>query len=197
MRVIGITGGVGSGKSFILDYLRDKYGAYVILTDIVGARLMLPNGKAYSKIVEAFGKAILKQNKEINKEKLASIVFNNKDELHKLNSIVHPLVKEYILSTIESLREISAVKIVVIESALLLDDNYDLICDETWFIHTEEEIRIKRLRDTRGYSEAHSRSIIKNQKSDKEFMERCSLTIDNNGSTLETLYQVDRCIEKG
>lgn len=196
MKIIGITGGVGAGKSSILNYLRDKYNAYILLTDIVGAKLMTPRGEAYKQIVDTFGTGILKENKEINKEKLASIVFNNKDEIKKLNNIVHPLVKRCILDMIELLKELDNTNLVVIESALLLEDNYNEICTETWYIYADEETRIKRLRESRGYSEARSRSIMNNQKTDAEFRVKCDKTIDNSGSQADTLKQIDKILGK-
>ena len=106
MKVIGITGGIGSGKSRVLDILSDRYSAYVVEADKVAKKLMLPGNEVYNKVVSCLGRDILSaDNHEIDAKKLGSLVMNDTDALEKLNSIVHPAVKEYILRDIKAQRD--------------------------------------------------------------------------------------------
>ncbi|MGN0335343.1 MAG: dephospho-CoA kinase [Lachnospiraceae bacterium] len=192
MKVIGITGGVGAGKSTVLDYLAQKYGAKIIEADRVGHLVMEPGASAYDPVVKAFGNEILRENLEIDRGKLGNIVFSDAGRLEILNGIIHPKVKEYIVAELEKERAAGSSPIFVIEAALLLEDHYDLICDEIWYIHTEEAVRAKRLKASRGYSEEKIKSIMANQKSPEEFGKECQIVIDNSGSSERTFEQIDR-----
>ena len=101
MKVLGITGGVGAGKSTILDYLNRRYHARIIEADKVGHFLMEPGQKVYYHIVETFGSGILRGDQSIDRQKLGKLVFDDQEKLVKLNCLVHPAVKEYIASEIE------------------------------------------------------------------------------------------------
>ena len=94
MKIIGITGGVGAGKTEILEYLNNKYGASICHTDKVAKKLQKKGGVCYDAIVEYFGRSILNDKEELDREKLSDIVFSNQAELEVLNRIVHPAVKE-------------------------------------------------------------------------------------------------------
>jgi len=101
MKVIGITGGIGSGKSLVADILVKDYGAYYINTDRIAYEQMLPDGISYQGVVDFFGKVILNEDGTINRSKLAKIVFNDKEKLLKLNSLTHPNVLIDVLKEIE------------------------------------------------------------------------------------------------
>ena len=128
MRIIGITGGIGSGKSTVLNLLEENYSAYIVETDKLAHYLMEPGQTAYEKIVDAFGTDILAEDGKINRAILGNIVFQEEAALNTLNGIVHPAVKEYILHDIEQKKQ-EQVSIYVIESALLIEDGYKAICD--------------------------------------------------------------------
>ena len=100
MKVVGITGGVGSGKSVVMNILKEKYGAEVILADLVAHDLMEPGQQNYLDIVEAFGEGILAQDKTIDRPALAKVVFGNQERLARLNAITHPNVKKEIFHRI-------------------------------------------------------------------------------------------------
>ncbi len=191
MKIIGITGGVGAGKSEILRYLREKHDAVIIEADKVGHLVMEPGQECYEQIRAFFGEKILNQDKTIDRGTLGKIVFSDPEQLKKLNSIVHPAVKCYILSEIEKEKQQNT-KVYVIEAALLLEDHYDEICDEVWYIHTEKEVRRERLKRSRGYDDEKIAGIMANQKSPEEFKNACQAVIDNSGDLAETCRQIDR-----
>ncbi len=196
MRIIGITGGVGAGKSAILDYLREKHHAVVIEADKVGHLLMEPGGACYDSIVEKFGSSILNDDRTIHRGKLGTIVFADAALLDELNKIIHPKVKAHIVSEIAKERAYHRAKLFVIEAALLLEDHYDAICDEIWYIDTNADIRAERLKASRGYDDEKIAGIMANQKSPEEFRKACQAVIDNSGSLEHTYDQIDRRLGK-
>ena len=191
MKVIGITGGVGAGKSEILKYLKEKHGAIVIEADKVGHLLMEPGGACYYSIVEKFGSSILNGDQTINRGKLGKIVFADETLLAELNKIIHPRVKSHIVSEIAKDRAYHRTNYFVVEAALLIEDHYDVICDEMWYIHTEEDVRAKRLKVSRGYDDEKIANICANQKSPEEFRSACQVVINNSGDLAETQRQID------
>ena len=192
MKIIGITGGVGAGKSAILGYLKEEYGAVVIEADKVGHLLMEPGKTCYDSIVEKFGKSILNEDQTINRGKLGGIVFADSKLLDVLNKIIHPGVKSYIISEIEKEKIAAKTRYFVVEAALLLEDHYDVICDELWYIHTDEAVREKRLKETRGYDDEKIAGIMANQKTPEEFRSACQVVIDNSGNLSDTYRQIEK-----
>ena len=191
MKVIGITGGIGSGKSRVLDILSDRYSAYVVEADKVAKKLMLPGNEAYNKVVRCFGRDILSaDNHEIDAKKLGSLVMNDTAALEKLNSIVHPAVKEYILRDIKAQRD-NGVDYYIIEAALLIQDNYTEICDEIWAVITDKETRISRLMSNRGYSRKKAEDFIKNQPDELFYKNGSNRIIMNNGTVFDLIKSVD------
>ena len=181
MKILGITGGVGSGKSRILYELKEDYGAYVIEADKLAHELMEPGRSIYNKIIEEFGKEILLNEPPyaIDREKLGGIVFNDGDKLGLLNSISHPLVKEDILRQIDEARDKGDVKLFVIEAALLIEDGYKDICDEIWYVWVDREERIRRLIAQRGYTREKCISIFDSQSPDEYYKKYADFTINN------------------
>ena len=196
MIVVGITGGVGSGKSEVLKYLKNKHGAYICQADIVARNLEKKGTICYRKIVEHFGEGILLENGRINRGALAQIVFNNEEELKVLNSIVHPAVKNRITRLIRQLDRKGETRLFILEAALLLDDHYDEMCDEVWYVYTTEHVRRKRLKISRGYSDEKINAMLSCQKTRDEFLEKSDRAIDNSLSFENTCVQIDSLIEK-
>lgn len=193
MKVLGITGGVGAGKSTVLGYLADHYGARVIEADRVAHLLQQPGGDCYDAIVNCFGREILFPDGRINREILGKIVYADQKQLKVLNRIVHPAVKTYIIEIIAQERKKGAVPFVTIEAALLLEDGYDQICDEIWYIYADEAARTKRLQSSRGYSPEKIRSVMANQRDEEGYRSGCKLVIDNSSDFVENTYeQIDK-----
>lgn len=189
MRVIGITGGIGTGKSTILNLLRDNYNAYIVETDKLAHKLMLPGELVYQEIVKCFGEDILQEDGVIDRGILGGIVFSDSQKLNQLNSIVHPAVKEYILQDIKHKRNEKEVPYYVIEAALLIEDGYKAICDELWYIYAKKEERIRRLVAGRGGSREKWEQIIENQSPEEYYRTNCNVTI-NNGTNLENTINI-------
>lgn len=216
--ILGITGGVGCGKSAVLDILEKEYGACVIQADLVAHELMEPGQASYLAIVEHFGQEILAEDGRIDRRALGAIVFADEEKLALLNSLTHPAVKEEIrrriaeqlftavdaevmekcfsLGTSSEENEVSKEAIpshdvfIVIEAALLLEDHYDEICDEIWYIYADREVRFQRLASSRGYSREKSQAMMDSQMSEGELRRRCQAVIDNSGSLEETKKQL-------
>lgn len=189
MRVIGITGGIGAGKSAILDFLQRNYKARIIQTDLVGHYLMEPGNPTYYPIIEQFGSGILNGDMTINRQKLGILVREDFGKWEQLNRIVHPKVKEYVVGEIQAAKKVG-MDYLFVEAALLIEDHYDAICDELWYIYAEEELRRKRLREIRGYTEEKISQIFERQLKDEEFRNHCRVVIDNNGTLEDTFQQI-------
>ena len=193
MKIIGITGGVGAGKSTVLDYLREQFHAYVIQADQVGHQVMEPGEICYSQVIALFGEHILKKDKTIDRKVVSDVVFGNEEKLKKLNGIIHPAVRQSVLEEIQLQKE-KKTAIVVVEAALLLEEHYEKFCDKVWYVHTDREIRINRLMENRGYSREKSESIISSQAPDEYFAKHADYIIRNNGDIKDTWLQVEEGI---
>lgn len=187
MKVYGITGGAGTGKSEVIKMLQENFGGCVIMSDEVARELMQKGNISYQLIVEYFGRDILMDDGEIDRKKLADHVFNNKEALEKLNSMTHPYVKDEIRKLIAEAEASGECRFVALESAILLECGYEDICDEFWYVYTKPEIRRQRMKETRNYSDEKVDSVMRNQQPDEVFFEQCSFVIKNN-TTLSDVY---------
>ena len=187
MKVYGITGGAGTGKSEVIKMLQENFGGCVIMSDEVARELMQKGNISYQLIVEYFGRDILMDDGEIDRKKLADHVFNNKEALEKLNSMTHPYVKDEIRKLIAEAEASGECRFVALESAILLECGYEDICDEFWYVYTKPEIRRQRMKETRNYSDEKVDSVMRNQQPDEVFFEHCSFVIKNN-TTLSDVY---------
>ncbi len=181
MKILGITGGVGSGKSRVLYDLEKNHGAYILEADKLAHELMEPGMKIYNQIIEHFSRDILCEEAPycIDRNKLGQIVFNDKDKLAVLNNISHPLVKQEIIERIEKAKKEGKIKLFVIEAALLIQDGYVAICDEIWYIWVDREERIKRLMKQRGYTREKCISMFNSQETDEYYKKYATFTINN------------------
>ena len=190
MITIGVTGGVGSGKSEILHYLDNQYNCRILMSDDAAKELELPGGALYEPLVKLLSEntgaaqdreSLLLPNGEISKPEMARRIFADASLLKKVNETVHPVVNRYILDEIEREREAGEREFFILESALLVENGYDRILDSMWYIFCEESVRCERLRCSRGYSEEKIRSIINRQVSEEAFRTHCDIVIDNTG----------------
>lgn len=194
MKVIGITGGVGCGKSTVLDLIKENFNAYVIKADDVGKNVLNKDTPGYRQVVELFGTEILTDSGEINRNHLAQIVFQNRNKLIVLNSIVHPMVKKIIVEELGRVRCTEEYDFFIIEAALLLEDHYEVFCDEVWYVYANETLRRERLKASRGYSDEKITKIMANQFTEEEFKNRCDRVLDNGKSVEETLNQLKKML---
>lgn len=188
MKVLGITGGVGSGKSLVLEYLKEEYGAYICQMDETAKELQKSGTECFREIVRHFGTEIVGSDGELDRAKLGGIVFAEEEKLKKLNEIVHPAVLEHVRRDIEE-KAGTGVKLYVVEAAVLTDVFRDL-SDELWYIYVREEIRRERLKASRGYTDERITRMIASQPAEEVFRETCDVVIDNSGDFEETKRQI-------
>lgn len=186
--IIGVTGGVGAGKSTVLDYLKEKYHAYIIMADEVAKELLLPGEKANIAIQSIYPKELFEEDGSIRRQKMAEYIFANAGKREEQNRIVFPMVKEKIVQLIDEHQDSD---IIVVEAALLIEEHYDAICDVMWYIYSSENNRRKRLKMSRGYSEERIELMMKSQLRHQDFLDACEVMIDNDGSILDAQKQVD------
>lgn len=201
IRVLGITGGVGAGKSTVLAYLKERYGAQVILCDDAARMLQEPGERCYQEMKNLFGPDSLQEDGRFDRQYLAQKVFADKKLLEALNHIVHPAVKQYVREKIETAENgadsVEHPSLLVIEAALLLEDGYEALCDEIWYIAASEEVRSKRLKSSRGYSDERITQMMANQKPDDFFRKHCEFTVDNSSDCVENTYeQIDKGLKE-
>lgn len=189
MKIIGVTGGVGAGKSEILGFIANTWNATVVEADEVAYLLMQPGKSCFAPIVKLFGPGILKEDGTLDRESIAELMFEDPELRKKINGIVHPAVKEYIKKSIEEEKK-NETDFFIVEAALLIEDKYDEICDELWYIYADEETRMERLKRNRGYSEEKVRGIYASQLTEEEFSENCDFEIDNSGDMEDTKKQI-------
>lgn len=195
MRVIGLTGGVGAGKSTVLAFLEKDHGAFVLQADALGHQLMEPGGPCYGPVVDLFGNNVIKEDKTIDRKQVSDVVFSQPEMLKQLDDIIHPAVRQAILDSVAEQRAAGR-PLFVIEAALLLEEKYEDFCDEVWYVHADEEIRIRRLMESRGYTREKAVSIIAKQASEEFFRAHADVVIENNGSPEKTRIQVAEGVHK-
>lgn len=188
MKVIGITGGVGAGKSEILSYLKEHCNCRILMADRLAEELEQPGQDCYDQLLALLGREILQEDGRIDRKKMAARVFTDKSLLEAVNAMIHPAVKQAILQIIRDEKEAARRDYLFIEAALLIEDGYAEIVDELWYIHTEEEVRRQRLKASRGYTDEKIDSILREQLSEEEFYGHCHYVIENSGS-LESVYE--------
>lgn len=176
--IIGIFGGVGSGKSLVLDIFKKEYSACTIQTDKVAHRLYQKGEKGYliiKEISKKYNFDALDENYDIDRKKLAKILYSRKDVLEELNLKIHPPVWSYIKDFI---RLNADKRLIVIESAILPDDEIKIDCKI--FVYTELSKRIERLKENRNYTEELIEKIMKNQVSDEFYRQNTDIVLDNS-----------------
>ena len=192
--ILGITGGIGTGKSTVLNILKEKYDFLVLESDKIAHEVMNPGNDAYNEIVDCFGTDILNDDNTINRKKMSSIVFEDKNKLEKLNSIVHPAVIDEIKLRIENGKQMGRENF-AIEAALLIESGCHKICDKVWYIYADEEVRIKRLMKSRNMTREQIEAVMKNQMQKEFFEENTTDIVDNSKSLEDTFMQVQKLLE--
>lgn len=192
MRVIGVTGGVGAGKSAVLEWLDKRPGCRVIMADQAAHCLEEPGEACYEPLTALLGTEILDASGRIDKGKMAARIFGDGELLQKVNEIVHPAVKAYLLGQIEKERAAGKLLLLFIEAALLIEEGYGEIVDELWYIYAEEAARRRRLKESRGYTDEKIDSIFRSQLSEQAFREHCDVVIENNGKLEDVYTQIEK-----
>ncbi len=191
MIVIGLTGGIGTGKSEVARIFQEL-GAVLINADQIGHQAYTPHSEIWQEVVKAFGEEILQPNGEIDRKKLGSIVFADPDQLTRLNQIMHPRMARMVAQQVQELREHGA-DVVVVEAALLFEAGWDSLVGEVWSTESPEYLVIKRLQSRSGLSQEEAKKRIDSQMSGEERKSRSQVVVDNSGDLIE-LERVVRSI---
>ena len=181
MIFIGITGGVGAGKSAVLSYLRELDGVRVMLSDEIAHELMEPGSDCYNRLKELFAEEpIWLEDGHFDRTALAGVIFSDDKKRELLNE--------------EAKKE--GLFMLVLEAALLIEEGYGEICDELWYIYASEEVRRKRLKSSRGYSDEKIDSIFASQLKEAEYRRHCKEVIDNDGDIENTIASINKALSK-
>ena len=188
--ILGITGGVGAGKSLVLQYLKEEYRAVLLEMDAIGKEVMEPDGACFAEVASLFGSSCVKPDGTLDRAAIAKIVFNDPKMRGKLNAVIHPAVLK------ESEERIRAAQsegrwLIVIESAILVEAGAGKLCDRIWYIDAAEEVRRTRLRASRGYSDERIDDMLRTQRKPEWYRQHADDVIENNGDFLVTKRQID------
>lgn len=182
MKVIGITGGVGAGKSTVLSILNKLTKCVTIMADDVAKELMVTNENVINAAYDIFGPEAYDDNGVLNKALLASKIYESDEIRMRWNGVIHPATNEEIFRRIDEARASGQYDYVFIEAALLIENHYDEICDELWYVRASADTRIARLMASRGYTREKCLDIIASQMSDEEFLAHCAYVINTEKS---------------
>lgn len=249
MKLIGVTGGVGSGKSEILHYMKRQYNCRILMADDAARALEAPGGAVYEPLVallEEYGSGRFRREKSgeefsasgkpgeelsggaksgaevsgkvvsgdfhsgaelpcenillpdgrINNPEMARRIFSSPELLEKVNALVHPAVKKYILDEFRKEKEAGSCSFFVVEAALLIECGYGEIVDSMWYIYCEPMERRRRLKASRGYSDEKIDSIMRSQLGEDLYRQNSDVVIDNSGALEDSCRQVDAALEK-
>jgi dephospho-CoA kinase len=189
--VIGLTGGIGTGKSTVTQMLA-KLGAAVIDADKVGHQIYLPDLPAWHEIVDTFGAEVLNTDRTINRQALGKIVFADPEGLRGLNRIVHPKMFDRMVELIADVRAQGRMKAVVVEAAVLIEANWTPLVDQVWVVVASEAVVVERLAKQRHLSPEQVRTRIAAQLPDDERLKHAQVVIRNDGSLEDVRDAVQR-----
>ncbi len=197
MKFIGITGGIGAGKSTVLSLLKENFNCKILLADEVAAELMKSGHTCFDQVVALpWPGSILNAMGEIDRPLMAKYMFSDNSLLESVNKIVHPAVEEEVLNQVETERNAHNIEYFFFEAALLIECGYGKLVDEMWYIYATSDVRRQRLRMSRGYSDERINSTMATQRSDESFRAHCNRVIDNSGDTGATLAQLRQIIDE-
>ncbi len=201
MIVIGITGGVGSGKSTVIGYLAQLAPCRVIYADTAAKELYLPGAPCYEELLRILKKAagdeadsVCRKDGTIDTGFMSRLIFSDEELLQEVNGLIHPAVFRYIMDEIEKARCSGMNGIFVVEAALLVECGYRPYLDSLWYVRCDESVRRQRLKSDRGYSDEKIDSIMKSQLKEEEFLAACDVCIDNSGEPDGTRAQIRKAL---
>ena len=195
MKIIGITGGVGAGKSTVLNFLKEMCDCEIVMADDVAKDLMKKGGVLTETAYSLFGDNVYLDNGNINAALVAGIIFSDAAIRKKWENAVHPAVREDIMNRISD-ADIDGKKYFFLEAALLIENNYQEICSEIWYVYADENLRRIRLRETRNYTDDKIAGIFKAQMKDVEYREYASFVIDTGINLENTRKQLENKLEE-
>lgn len=195
MKIIGLTGGIASGKSTVSSYLK-QLGAYIIDVDKIAREIVEPGQDAWFEIREEFGPEFIQENQTIDRQKLAKLVFTSEEARNKLNEITHPRIVLKTREKIQELKKNQSYPLIVVDAPLLIEAKMTELVEEVWLVVVEYQEQIRRLilRDEISLEEAITR--IHTQMKTKEKIKYADLVIDNNNCVEDTLMQIKEIWDK-
>lgn len=193
MRIIGLTGGIASGKSTVSQLLAG-HGATIIDADKLGHEAYLPGTRGHADLVAAFGEGILAEDGTVDRRKLGPIVFSAPEKLQQLNQLIWPRIREIAQKRFEE-RRAAGDSIVILEAAVLLEAGWDVDCDEVWSAEVEPALAIERLVARNNMTPEAAQARIDAQLSNAQRREKASIVITNNGSLEDLQAQVQAAWE--
>ncbi|WP_202622314.1 dephospho-CoA kinase [Candidatus Enterococcus willemsii] len=191
--VLGITGGIATGKSTVVNFLR-QHGFPIVDGDVIAREVVEPNTLGLATIVDTFGVDILQENGTLNRKKLGALVFSDEQKREQLNAILGPIIRLEILRQIDNYKSRSS--LVIADIPLLFESHYEDVMDQVAVVYVPEEIQEQRLmaRDQLTKEEAQQR--IKSQMPIEEKKQLADVVFDNQGSQLETQQQVEKWLKE-
>lgn len=189
MVVVGLTGGIASGKSTVSNYLK-KMGAAIIDADLLARQVVEPGEKPWQKIKEDFGNQVLNPNGTLNRKRLAEIIFNDGERRKALNEIIHPEVIKKTLEMIDLYKKEGQVPLIVIDAPLLIEAGMDTLVDEIWIVVINEELQVQRLMARDNISREGALQRLRAQIPTKDKLKYAHRIIDNSLNLEHTLNQV-------
>lgn len=189
MTIIGLTGGIATGKSTVSSILNDL-DIPVIDADAVARELSVKGNKVWSAIYNHFGSEYFQQNGELNRGALGQLIFSNNDARDKINKLTHPIIKEEILTLLQELKRKSDPDFVIIDVPLLFESDWNSIVEEVWVVTVPRNLQIERLMQRDGFTREQAEQRINSQMSLKDKCDLADKIIDNSSSIQDTKDQV-------
>ena len=190
MLSIGLTGGIGTGKSLVSNILNDL-GATVVNADLLGHEAYLPGTAGFDMVVDAFGDQIVGEDGTVDRKRLGPIVFSSPQNMSKLNAIMHPLIRDMIQGQLEEYSS-NGTDVVVVEAAVLIEAGWQDLFDEVWVVTSDKETVIERLKDRNSLSREDAIARIESQMSNDERVGHSNVVISNDGTTDELADGVEQ-----
>ena len=192
--IVGVTGGIASGKSLVLRTFI-KLGAYAVDCDVLCREAVLPCSKAWWEIVNVFGKGILRQDLAINRQKLRGIVFGDPEKLRRLERIIHPEVRRKCRERVEAIKRLSQNALVVIDVPLLIETGMQEEFDTVIVVYVREDTQIRRLMERDGVTKEAAKKMIELQMPLSDKLNFADAIINNEGTQEETENQVRKVFD--
>jgi dephospho-CoA kinase len=193
--LIGLTGGIASGKSIVADMFK-SLGAYIIDSDKISREVMAPYTASYKKVVKVFGKGILNHDQTIDRKKLSSVVFGNPEKLSLLNECTHPEIYKEINRKAEIIKEKHPDALIIVDVPLLIETKAQKIFDKIIVVYADEDTQLKRLKERNGFSPTEAGKRIASQIPLKDKLKHADYVIHNDKSLEDTKRQVEKIYKK-
>ena len=194
MITIGLTGGIGTGKSLVSEIL-ETLGGQLVNADLLGHQAYLPGTAGFDDVVRRFGKGVIGQSGTIDRKLLGELVFADSDNMSDLNAIVHPIILGLIKKTVEDNLN-NGVDVTVVEAAILVEAGWQDLFDEIWVVSSNHDVVVKRLQTRNGLSVQDAMSRIVSQMPQEDRICYADEIIDNSGTVEELRNQVKKLWQK-